>query len=106
MIRRPPRSTLFPYTTLFRSGSSVRPPPVGSVWSKPHAAASFKRKTGASVIFRIIGGATVSSANRLVEPGQSTHRFLRPGGKEGLLWQAGQAHLPNTDSPYHGHGLH
>src|SRR5450432_2243129 len=25
MIRRPPRSTLFPYTTLFRSGSSVIP---------------------------------------------------------------------------------
>src|SRR3712207_7938250 len=24
MIRRPPRSTLFPYTTLFRSGSLVR----------------------------------------------------------------------------------
>src|SRR3712207_8779516 len=24
MIRRPPRSTLFPYTTLFRSGGSVR----------------------------------------------------------------------------------
>src|SRR2546427_6382419 len=24
MIRRPPRSTLFPYTTLFRSGSSLR----------------------------------------------------------------------------------
>src|SRR5438874_9813181 len=26
MIRRPPRSTLFPYTTLFRSGSGVRDP--------------------------------------------------------------------------------
>src|SRR3712207_6962211 len=25
MIRRPPRSTLFPYTTLFRSRSSTRP---------------------------------------------------------------------------------
>src|SRR3712207_8895863 len=25
MIRRPPRSTLFPYTTLFRSGSLVAP---------------------------------------------------------------------------------
>src|SRR3712207_8989035 len=25
MIRRPPRSTLFPYTTLFRSSSPVRP---------------------------------------------------------------------------------
>src|SRR5258708_26611363 len=24
MIRRPPRSTLFPYTTLFRSGSIIR----------------------------------------------------------------------------------
>src|SRR3712207_7975206 len=27
MIRRPPRSTLFPYTTLFRSGRAARPPP-------------------------------------------------------------------------------
>src|SRR6266436_7977394 len=26
MIRRPPRSTLFPYTTLFRSGASLRLP--------------------------------------------------------------------------------
>src|SRR3712207_7081832 len=26
MIRRPPRSTLFPYTTLFRSASPVRAP--------------------------------------------------------------------------------
>src|SRR2546430_13558944 len=26
MIRRPPRSTLFPYTTLFRSGGVKRPP--------------------------------------------------------------------------------
>src|SRR2546429_2476908 len=26
MIRRPPRSTLFPYTTLFRSGRGDRPP--------------------------------------------------------------------------------
>src|SRR2546422_2597282 len=26
MIRRPPRSTLFPYTTLFRSHSPPRPP--------------------------------------------------------------------------------
>src|SRR3712207_9055507 len=27
MIRRPPRSTLFPYTTLFRSHGSVQPSP-------------------------------------------------------------------------------
>src|SRR2546426_7939619 len=32
MIRRPPRSTLFPYTTLFRSlgGSARRPQPAGT----------------------------------------------------------------------------
>src|SRR3712207_8444759 len=29
MIRRPPRSTLFPYTTLFRSPREVRAPLVG-----------------------------------------------------------------------------
>src|SRR2546422_5993356 len=27
MIRRPPRSTLFPYTTLFRSRVAAQPPP-------------------------------------------------------------------------------
>src|ERR1041384_8501723 len=45
MIRRPPRSTLFPYTTLFRSGGSARsggrgrspgPPPPGSTRSEEH----------------------------------------------------------------------
>src|SRR5689334_24463571 len=35
MIRRPPRSTLFPYTTLFRSQAGVPPTPT----SKPTAAA-------------------------------------------------------------------
>src|SRR5688572_31343990 len=39
MIRRPPRSTLFPYTTLFRSdrvrgGTASRPPPRGLVGSR------------------------------------------------------------------------
>src|SRR5260370_18910866 len=33
MIRRPPRSTLFPYTTLFRSPLSVRRPPCLNPWS-------------------------------------------------------------------------
>src|SRR5258706_2871187 len=34
MIRRPPRSTLFPYTTLFRSQSHKRPERSGSVGEK------------------------------------------------------------------------
>src|SRR2546425_8137027 len=36
MIRRPPRSTLFPYTTLFRSGAGpASRPPSGSVREEP-----------------------------------------------------------------------
>src|SRR3712207_8092941 len=35
MIRRPPRSTLFPYTTLFRSGPSRRPPCTGGAGLGP-----------------------------------------------------------------------
>src|SRR2546427_5426265 len=47
MIRRPPRSTLFPYTTLFRSGSGRRaargsvPRPV--VRARPHDCLSRRR---------------------------------------------------------------
>src|SRR2546425_4266498 len=32
MIRRPPRSTLFPYTTLFRSATTPSKPPSRSPW--------------------------------------------------------------------------
>src|SRR5947207_4461231 len=39
MIRRPPRSTLFPYTTLFRSG----------VWRPGHSSPSMVRPTQAIV---------------------------------------------------------
>src|SRR3712207_6872882 len=33
MIRRPPRSTLFPYTTLFRSNESMSPSPADVAWA-------------------------------------------------------------------------
>src|SRR3712207_9006617 len=35
MIRRPPRSTLFPYTTLFRSRSRIAPAPPRAAWPRP-----------------------------------------------------------------------
>src|SRR5260370_10267566 len=42
MIRRPPRSTLFPYTTLFRSIS----PPNGQPWSEARmACARWRRRS-------------------------------------------------------------
>src|SRR5712664_4279622 len=37
MIRRPPRSTLFPYTTLFRSGFAYEPLPSRCNWPVHHA---------------------------------------------------------------------
>src|SRR3712207_8807186 len=47
MIRRPPRSTLFPYTTLFRSGSttSVAPSPPPSSRRTPQRGSTYRRTT-------------------------------------------------------------
>src|SRR3712207_8962193 len=47
MIRRPPRSTLFPYTTLFRSQGSARrsvsPDRAGWLWDTPGQVLKVKR---------------------------------------------------------------
>src|SRR3989442_15791461 len=50
MIRRPPRSTLFPYTTLFRSWSNDR-----LVIEKPVITAILALTFGASVLTDLIG---------------------------------------------------
>src|SRR3712207_7038830 len=44
MIRRPPRSTLFPYTTLFRSLCSLCCPPVPYKLFTDHGGLNEKRK--------------------------------------------------------------
>src|SRR3989337_3874740 len=44
MIRRPPRSTLFPYTTLFRS-SWQRADPLGSTGSRPNVRPGDRKST-------------------------------------------------------------
>src|SRR2546426_4601394 len=41
MIRRPPRSTLFPYTTLFRSFFAPQPPNASGNYTVDHSAAIF-----------------------------------------------------------------
>src|SRR2546426_8791698 len=49
MIRRPPRSTLFPYTTLFRSWSGARSlEPALDVWSRRDCLVGGGRAHGAS----------------------------------------------------------
>src|SRR3712207_7254152 len=44
MIRRPPRSTLFPYTTLFRSPSRTPGRPRGTPRPRPASAARRRRR--------------------------------------------------------------
>src|SRR5256885_8462475 len=59
MIRRPPRSTLFPYTTLFRSHADIRT----SVFPSGHVAAAFSAAFGMFTALperkRIAGGMLV-----------------------------------------------
>src|SRR3989442_11491727 len=46
MIRRPPRSTLFPYTTLFRSARDARSSGAASQSSRPHGDSSESTRRG------------------------------------------------------------
>src|SRR5689334_24849592 len=62
MIRRPPRSTLFPYTTLFRSGRSLSPathPARGELRAEPLAG---------GVLPKAGGGPGVPAGARRVRP--------------------------------------
>src|SRR5690349_21941047 len=55
MIRRPPRSTLFPYTTLFRS------PGAGRAYPDPPASATWPRRPSRRAVWRIARGSHPSS---------------------------------------------
>src|SRR5256885_7137646 len=55
MIRRPPRSTLFPYTTLFRSRARQPPPPPDA---RPHA----RSPAGHAVVHQAVEAASSASA--------------------------------------------
>src|SRR5258708_26775235 len=46
MIRRPPRSTLFPYTTLFRSSKAASKVPISR--SRPYSFSGIKTRSGLS----------------------------------------------------------
>src|SRR3712207_8935208 len=69
MIRRPPRSTLFPYTTLFRSavhlGEVVE---VGPVLLRPHRVDGVvEQRPGREVVLVDVGGAAAAEQHG-VEP--------------------------------------
>src|SRR3712207_6886955 len=56
MIRRPPRSTLFPYTTLFRSGSGAN-----------------GKGTLLNVLLDVVGDYGMQAANELLMARQNSH---------------------------------
>src|SRR5256885_10900826 len=94
MIRRPPRSTLFPYTTLFRStlirvGASVRV----RVGSHLPAAAVDGVEAGADLLDRLVAG----------DGAQRRHIVLRvqelPQAPRAHLRQRSEEHTSELQSP-------
>src|SRR5258707_10212325 len=49
MIRRPPRSTLFPYTTLFRSKPTIGPLAINHLGQLPAVTLSFDLRPGVAI---------------------------------------------------------
>src|SRR5256885_6907715 len=96
MIRRPPRSTLFPYTTLFRS-------------SRPSPSSQWKSRTGSSAFTPLgatlrQGGAFVRSeehTSELQSPCNLVCRLLLEKKKINTKQQQGSsnAHMHNVRSP-------
>src|SRR5258705_603326 len=76
MIRRPPRSTLFPYTTLFRSDRAGRLPAVGPAAARPGPA-------GARALRRSPGHSPARHAGSAVETAaRPASRRLRTRSEE------------------------
>src|SRR2546429_6050671 len=87
MIRRPPRSTLFPYTTLFRSGveavvsqGPVSLTPVVSIRREQFQGQWFKRRVGDRIdVTRVVsfqGALGISSIDRKSTRLNSSHGYI------------------------------
>src|SRR5438093_4959741 len=94
MIRRPPRSTLFPYTTLFRSGETEQ-----AGFAGLHFEPARRREHVDHGVRRTALGRSESREQHEPEPKHSGHRYTRPGLKK-LFSPAskGSGRIPNTDS--------
>src|SRR5256885_10480354 len=71
MIRRPPRSTLFPYTTLFRSTSAIEP-----TCPAPEPAPHGARFTTSSTMSRLAGIRSEEHTSELQSPCNLVCRLL------------------------------
>src|SRR5947208_16953865 len=78
MFRPPPRSTLFPYTTLFRSAGAVAEQPLVDVAQRelPDLAHALRREVGASLALRHVARVDEQDHDLLQE--LEVARRLRP----------------------------
>src|SRR3954449_10025098 len=82
MIRRPPRSTLFPYTTLFRSGSDGDPPHprdapsgVATIRSEEHTS---ELQSHSHLVCRLLlEKKKAQKPSAIAHPASPGHRFAR-----------------------------
>src|SRR2546428_13851943 len=82
MIRRPPRSTLFPYTTLFRSRADLALPGDHQQKPRPHSPGTHGSRRGRR--FRApIRGSCAGSRRRRVGGGRDVAGFVSEGPPPG-----------------------
>src|SRR3712207_3202994 len=86
MIRRPPRSTLFPYTTLFRSVYRLAENSVRIIDQAVAQGVPFAREYGGLLANRSFGGAQVSLT--FYARGQTGHQLL-PGAFQQMMRMVG-----------------
>src|SRR3712207_7899234 len=67
MIRRPPRSTLFPYTTLFRSQQDI---PALLVWERPGGLTPADREAVTAALARVAGVQGLAGPPSPAQPSQ------------------------------------
>src|SRR3712207_4400375 len=89
MIRRPPRSTLFPYTTLFRSRSEQGPNPMLGLTQRrrPELQSGFERGSGHQALLSETHQIGASACNCSANP---------PGATEYLAHQPPQPRSPKA----------
>src|SRR3712207_9193205 len=75
MIRRPPRSTLFPYTTLFRSRVGALEVLAAVVRAAPHRAALDRLGRRSAARAPLVGGVPVEDADRVGEQDRKSTRL-------------------------------
>src|SRR5256885_871383 len=85
MIRRPPRSTLFPYTTLFRSGDRLGNSRIQRITAERHGGQEIRRSDAAAA-----GGAAVD------RPRAARARGARPRTRAGIR---SEEHTSELQSP-------